>query len=70
MRGCWSSTTGGGAIRRLIERPGHPVGVSPPGDRRAVGLGGSHLGSPRTLGALLDLELDSLATDEAIKVER
>ncbi len=71
MRGCWSSTTGGGAIRRLIECPSHPVGLSPPGDRRAVRrLGGFHLGSPRALGALLDLELDALATDEAIKVER
>ena len=33
-------------------------------------LGGSHLVSPRALGARLDLELNSLAADEPIKVER
>jgi hypothetical protein len=45
------------------------------GRRPAIGgrpgmLGGSHLGSPRTLGTLLDLELDSFAANEAVKVER
>ena len=32
-------------------------------------LGGSHLGSARTLGACLDLELDTLAADEAVKIQ-
>ena len=43
--------------------------MSPPAVTRRGTLGGSHLDGPRTLGALLDLELDALAADEPIKVE-
>jgi len=43
--------------------------MSPPLSR-AETLGGSHLGGAWTLGTLLNLEFDPLATDEPIKVER
>ena len=46
------------------------LGVRPAATAGRGTLGGSHLGGAGALGARLDLELDPLAADEAIKVER
>jgi hypothetical protein len=53
-----------GDVRRARRGRRHgAAGVGPPE------LGGSHLGSARTLGACLDLELDALAADEPVKIQ-
>jgi len=53
-----------GHLRRARRGRRHgAAGVRPPE------LGGSHLGSARTLGACLDLELDALAADEPVKIQ-
>src|SRR4029079_2179131 len=51
------------------ERPDHPK-RSARTDGPLIGSGGAHLAGARALGALLDLELDPLATREAIEIER
>src|SRR5450759_2297852 len=52
-----------GAVSGSAERPAEGGGP-------LTGLGGAHLGGTRALGARFDLELDALAADEAIEVQR